>query len=328
MKKKIVIEVVALLLTLVLLASVSWYLGNLYMPERLDYGATWNMYLQEPEDTVELMFLGSSLAYCDIIPSVIYEQTGFTTYVVSAPYMKPDTAYYYLKEALKTQSPGVVMLEATSFFFSDQEADYYKVNVGYMPLGLNRLGATLSAPEAERFGLLFPLYNYHDRWTAYSPADYFRPRPDAHPDPLAGYTAMKVHVPQNGRKIREFPATEEEILSNLSWLEKIIALCAEEDIRLELFVVPSCEYLSEDHLARLTDAAGEIPVVDFNAAFEEIGLDFGTDFYDSRHLSVEGAVKFSRYLAEYIGRFDLTGLPHDEELWQQRIDHLKRLLES
>ena len=225
--KKIVMEIIAFALTLTLLISACAYLGDLYMPQRLDSGATWNMYLKEPENSIDLLFVGSSLAYCDIIPAQIYKQTGHTSYVLAAPYMKPDVAYYYLKEALRTQRPGVVMLEASSFFFADSEADFYKVNIGYMPWGANRLAATFAAPEQYRFGLLFPLYNYHDRWQNTHPAEYFTGRTDRLIDPLAGYSLLDTCVPQGDRFERKFAAGEEERTENFAYLQKIKALCDE-----------------------------------------------------------------------------------------------------
>lgn len=324
--KKIFVEIIAFLLALALLIGACCYLGYLYMPERQDTGATWHKYLKEPKESVDVMFVGSSLAYCDIIPARIYEETGLTSYVLAAPYMKPDIAYYYLKEALRTQSPEVVLLEASSFFFADSEADYYKVNIGYMPYTVNRLQATLDAPAKYRFGLLFPLYNYHSRWQNVHPATYFTGRRDAEIDLLAGYSPLDTYRPQEKRVERVFPATEEEREENLGWLEKIKALCDKEQITLELFVVPSCEYMGQKELTQLQAAAGTIPLHDFNRDFEAMGLDPARDFYDSRHTCHTGAEKFSLYLSDFmLDRYTLTGGPHNRELWQERTEMLSNI---
>lgn len=326
--KRILTEITAFLVSLIILLGVTSYLGYRYMPDRKDYGATWNMYLEEKKNSVDLMFVGSSMAYCDIIPARIYENTGRTAYVLSAPYMMPDTAYYYIKEALRTQSPGVIMLEATSFFFTINEADYYKVNIGYMPYSLNRLEATLFAsPESEKLGLLFPLFNYHERWEKYTLRQHITPRPDAVSDIMAGYTYLEKTEAQTERFEREFLCTDEEYEYNISWLDKIVKLCEKEGIELELFIVPACEYVSPGLTEKLREAAGEVRVTNFNDVFEEISLDLETDFFDKRHVNFKGAVKFSDYLAEYIeDNYELPDNGHDEDLWNRRVEHINEKL--
>lgn len=326
--KRIITEIAAFLLALVTVLGVSSYLGYRYMPDRRDYGATWNMYRKEKEDSVDLMFVGSSMAYCDIIPARIYENTSHTTYVLSAPYMMPDTAYYYIKEALRTQSPKVIMLEATSFFFTINEADYYKVNIGYMPYSLNRLEATLfAAPDNEKLGLLFPLFNYHERWEKYTLKEHISPRPDAVSDIMAGYTYLGTAEPQTERFEREFLCTEEEYENNISYLDKIKRLCDKKGIELELFIVPACEYVSSELTEALREAAGETKVVNFNDFFDEMGFDPKVDFFDKRHVNFAGALKFSDYLSEYIeSNYELPNNRHDTDLWKKRVEYINEKL--
>ena len=325
--KKIILEIIAFIVALAVLLGVTSYLGYRYMPDRRDYGATWNMFLKEKENSIDLMFVGSSMAYCDIIPARIYENTGHTTYVLSAPYMMPDTAYYYIKEALKTQSPKVIMLEATSFFFTINEADYYKVNIGYMPYSLNRLEATLfAAPKSEKLGLLFPLFNYHERWEQYTLKQHVEPRPDATSDIMAGYTYLEKAEPQSERFEREFLCTEEEYEHNLSYLNMIKRLCDSKGIKLELFVVPACEYLSSELSEGLKETPGETRLVNFNDHFDEMDFDLETDFFDKRHVNFKGALKFSDYLSEYIEEnYELPSNDHDTELWQERVEKIYTL---
>lgn len=322
--KKIILEIIALILSLAVLLGVTSYLGYRYMPDRKDYGATWNMYLKEKENSIDLMFVGSSMAYCDVIPARIYENTGHTAYVLSAPYMMPDTMYYYIKEALRTQSPEVIMLEATSFFFTINEADYYKVNIGYMPYSINRLEATLFAsPAKEKLGLLFPLFNYHERWEQYTLKEHIEPRSDAVSDIMAGYTYLEKAEPQTERFEREFLCTEEEYEHNLDYLNMIKRLCSEKGIELELFVVPACEYLCSELSDGLKETPGETRLVNFNDHFDEIGFDLEKDFFDKRHTNFTGAIKFSDYLSEYIEEnYDLSGNEHDTDLWKKRVEHI------
>lgn len=326
--KRIILEIIAFILALTAVLGVTSYLGYRYMPDRFDYGATWNMFLEEKEDSIDLLFVGSSMAYCDVIPARIYEKTGHTTYVLSAPYMMPDTAYYYIKEALRTQSPEVIMLEATSFFFTIGEADYYKANIGYMPYSVNRLEATLfAAPNSEKLGLLFPLFNYHERWEEYSLKEHFEPRPDAVSDIMAGYTYLERTEPQEKRFERKFYCTKGEYNDNLEYMQKIIELCEDEGVKLEFFIVPACEYVSPELTEGLRAVAGKVKVTNFNDHFDEIELELENDFFDKRHVNFKGAIKFSDHLSEHIEEnYNLPSNEHDEALWKERVEHINEKL--
>lgn len=326
--KKYLRETAAFLLTLLLFYTISLYLGYMYMPERRDYGATWNMYGEEKENSIDVMFVGSSLAYCDIIPARIYEKIGITSYVVGAPSMTMGTAYYYLKEALKTQNPDLIMVEATSFYFSELNEKDSKINVGYMPYSLNRLAATFDiALPSERLGLLFPLYNYHSRWSEVGFDDLFRPRTDQVADILAGYTYIDTVNSQKSMEAREYIVNDKILKTNSEYLEQIIELCRTRNIKLELFMVPSCKYISEELTEKVRNIVGDIPVIRFNDNFEELGIDINSDYYDDLHLNFYGALKYSDILANHIAsNHAIVSDDYDEELWEKRIEHINSML--
>ena len=312
------IRLISGLLFLGLLIGFVLRAGHLLPPERTDYGATWNMYLQEPEDSVDVLFFGSSIVYCGVVPAVIYEESGLTSYVMAGPEQTLSLSYYYIREALRTQSPSAIFMELTGAMY-ERYQDFTVANVSYMPLlSANRIGAALNASEPEeRFGLLFPLYDYHDQWR--NLRWFFSGRPDEILDPLAGYTLMETAVPQAERYTRDYATAEDVLAENLGWLQKIVALCEERGVRLVLFQVPSCAYVPASALERIRDAAGTgAEVVDFNERFDTMDIDMERDFYDFLHFNARGAVKFSRALAAYLAEVGVTPGTHDEALWQWR----------
>ena len=329
MKRKLS-KILALCLCLLVVGSVTVYAGDLYLPERRDYGALWNQYEQEPENSVDLLVFGSSFAYCAVVPAELYRQTGVTAWVMAAPTATASVVYYYVREALNTQSPKAVMVEATSFFFRRYE-DFTKVDLGYMPWGVNRLEATFRAAEpAERTGLLFPLYNYHSRWQDVPLKAYLTGRTDRVQDPLAGYTFLDTAEPQPGIVERTVAASEEEFAENLEYLDKIIALCEERKIDLTLFYAPTCFPVPEAYKARLSEAAGSVRIRDFTPEMAAIGLDLEKDFFDHSHLNCVGAEKYSRYLAAWLD--ETLSLPptrgEDQALWNSRVEYWDELLRN
>ena len=151
--KKELLGFVCCLLALVIFCAGA---SAVVLPKRYDYGSTWDMYLKEEEDTIDVMFFGSSLAYCDVVPATIYQETGITSYVMAGPEQTMPITYRYLKQACKTQSPQVVFLEATGMFYPAHSRST-AVNICYMPWSLDRLALTFQVAEPDEWpGLLFP----------------------------------------------------------------------------------------------------------------------------------------------------------------------------
>ena len=56
------------LVSALLFVILSYTAGWLLMPPRVNYGSTWSRYLQEPENSIDVLYFGSSLTYCNIVP--------------------------------------------------------------------------------------------------------------------------------------------------------------------------------------------------------------------------------------------------------------------
>ena len=187
-KSKELLFAAAFVLTAALLLGLC---GAALRPVRVDYGAVWEPYLAEPKDSLDYLYLGSSYAYCDVNPSLIYDATGLTGYVLAGPEQTLSTTYWYLREALKTQTPQVVLIEASALHF-ERYQNYSQINVGYMPFSTNKLHAIFEAAEPElRTGLLFDLYFYHSRWKELTVQSALWALAPKGADQLKGYTAVE-----------------------------------------------------------------------------------------------------------------------------------------
>lgn len=316
--------VAAGLVSALLFAVLSYAAGWLLMPPRLNYGSTWSRYLKEPEDSIDVMYFGSSLVYCNITPSVIWEDTGITSYLMAGPEQTIPFTYSYIRETCRTQSPKVIAIEITGMFYK-QYCNYSKVNAGYMPWGANRLEATFSAAEPElRAGLLFPLFDYHSRWREVTPDDLFT-RLNPTLDPYAGYTFLSHIAPQDEITYRDYSADTENYNRNWQYLQKIHSFCQEEGIRLMLFLTPSMGRIPDEALAALKQDVSTLEgtaFVDFNDHMDALNIDDSTDWYDFLHFNYRGAEKFSHIMAQYLT--ETMGLSptegEDESLWQTRAD--------
>ena len=298
------------------------------LPKRVDNGATWEMYLQEEENTVDLMIFGSSLAYCDINPAVIYQETGIASYVMAGPEQTMPITYGYIAESLKTQQPKTILIEASSMLY-DSHSERTRINICFMPWGENRLRLTFQecTPD-EWLGLLFPLYAYHSRWPELTLEEVGQGLLGYGPDELAGYTFLQEVYPVTELKQREMGDYPEAYEKNLQAVEDILALCEEQGIRPVFFVVPSANRPTDEDAARIQEdlTALGAEVVNFNQVIGELGLDYDVDFFDSLHFNYRGAEKFSRYLGQWLAEQGLSpSRGEDEALWLQRVEHYEAL---
>lgn len=324
-------EALALTVSLLVLALVLSFLTRLMTPKQHDFGSTWGHYLAEEEDSLDLIFFGSSLVYCDVVPAVLWEETGLTGYVLAGPEQTIPMTYYYVREALNTQSPRAIFVEITGMFYN-RYTNYTKTNIGQMPWGLNRLRATFTEAEPEvRAGLLFPLLFYHDRWSTLTDDDWNVTLSGYETDPLAGYTYLDTYCQTDGIYERTVADDPENYQCNLEVLTKIYNLCLDRGVQPVFYVAPTLGRIPEDAMEPLQETIQEtMPealLLDCNDHFDAIGADETRDFHDTLHYNAAGAEKFSRYLGGWIQKnLALDPLPErDTDLWESRLEHFSEL---
>lgn len=291
----------------VVLAAVLIHCASIIMrPVHNSYGSTWDAYLCEPKDSIDVLFLGSSYAYCDWNPEIMYAASGLTGYVMAGSEQTPSITYWYLKQALKTQSPQVVVMEGSSFFF-EMYQNYTQINLDYMPRGIDRARAILDAAEPDkRLGLFFDLYFYHDRWKELTREDIAKLITPASADVNKGYTYVdNVYDTKGSTPYHREPSKDTEAYAkHLEAFEKIAELCRDKGIDLIVTINPTFSQCSQEIYDKLErDLTGIAPEADFMLlanSFDEIGLDISRDLYDGGHLNFYGACKFSEWTGKML----------------------------
>lgn len=329
MRKK---ELLALCAGALVLVLVLCHVTALVTPKQHSFGATWGHFLQEEENTMDVLFIGSSMTYCDIVPAVYWEEMGLSSYVVSGPELTMPMEKYYLKEALKTQTPQAVFFEISAALFGRYQST--KINIGQMPWGVNRLMATFTEAERENIlGLLFPMEFYHDRWDTLTDDDRDIVKNGYEPDPLAGYTFLGEYEVQGKRGVRERTVDRENLNRNLDALKEIWSACREEGILPIFYVAPAVDSMPEepmDEIKAALRALEGIYVLDCNEDWDEIGADLDRDFYDFLHYNALGAEKYTRYLSGWTREnLDISHKGNNSDaLWESRLHYFRKKLET
>lgn len=262
-----------------------------------------SMYKQK-DDTVDVIFLGSSQAYCNINTGVLWDEYGMSAFDLGGAEAPTWNSYYYLKEALKTQNPKIVALEVSTMALQPFEYQYYawiEDNHYGMKWNENRIDSLkISTPEDEFLDYLFPLGAMHGRYNNLSKNDFVDENNTIN---YKGFDPRETIVPTEVPDISGVTELGEVPEKHLNYYYKIIELCKEENIPLVIIKAPYAVSEDEQKVYNLIFDIAEqngVPYIDFNKCYAEMGLDFETDMADSSHVNMSGNYKYSKYLGQRI----------------------------
>lgn len=197
----------------------------------------------EEENTLDVIFVGSSQMYADMAPAVLFTEYGITSYDFCANEQPLWISYYYIKEALKRQNPKVIVLDVFTVYGDDYEEEgVTHINLDDLPMSVNKLMAIRdSVPEGLRYSYYFPLAKYHNTWT-----DFYEGKAKLafydEKDPYKGYSpfVFAAEYDENAKEAVRNQKEAEPIPDRArEWLLKIIHLCKEEEVPLVLIKTPN-----------------------------------------------------------------------------------------
>lgn len=287
----------------------------------------------EPENSIDVVFLGSSLSNAAVSPTALYGEKGFTSYVLYNWSQTPWAAYYYAREALKTQSPRVLVVETNMFLYGTQSREITDginttsgANALSIPLSGNRAALALAMhrwqTDHPSLTSLCSLYRNHANWKGFSPGDllWFAQKTPAVSN--KGYGPLYVTESFACCAAPAQQAAGEPGLYEGSrvYLEKLFRLSRSRQISLVFLTYPDADYTGEDYarLAALAEfCAGQgAAVLDLTRADlqSEIGFDPAANMADHAHVNYLGAEKITGLLAQRLaaGGYDLPDHRGDE----------------
>ena len=304
-------------LAVLLLAYAAYVLTPKY-----DYGicSMLNLYRQ-PLNSVDVLAVGTSLFYSGINTNVLWDEYGIAAYNLCSAEQPFWVSYYAIREALKTQRPKVILLDAKPSAYS---SDYTKrgrtILSTYGIRGLeNRFGAMLACVEtpAEALGYLTALPHVHAYYNQVTGEDFiFPPDNGGRGADWKGYIESD-EVEQHQRPSLVWNSVKRNLNSREeAYARKIFELARQEGIPLLIIGMPNPDYAYDHMYYNALWAVAEeygISGINYNDPNLRYGLRYTSDFADWQHLNVKGSMTFSRKLAEdLLERLDLTDHRGDE----------------
>lgn len=237
-----------------------------------DYDTTRKIegFYAEEKNSLDFVFVGSSQMFTSVVPAVLWEEYGITSYDFGANEQPMYLSYYYIKEALNYQKPKAIVLEVSYCKGLDYTHEgVHHINLDDLRMGRVKLEAVFDIiPEGERWPYIFELAKYHDTWKTLDKTSLEYITADKH-NPYKGYTPSTEGFADGGtfnEEIAEVTERAELPEFSVNYMEKIIALCEEEDVDLLFLKTPNDNLENQAYYNSVADLAAEneIPFLNLN----------------------------------------------------------------
>lgn len=278
-----------------------------------DKATTLSALYSEPEQSVDVLIVGSSHVNCGYIPSMLWEENHLSACNVYSWSQPMWVSYHYILEALQSQSPKAIVLELYGMMYGHSYmipeeidrtsyANSFTIDPGWNRLELIATAGRCGIDLRDPFDFL-ALPNYHTRWRSISARDIFYNAHDQH-DSLKGYNLLMESVPFREPGPFAVERAREPYEYCVEYLEKITALCEKRRIKLFFTLVPYVYSQEEAELCRWIEqysADKGVPFLNYlGADGARIDFDYGEDLCDNGHCNYRGAQKITRDLCAYL----------------------------
>lgn len=305
MKKRILISVCAILVIAILLA----FLQALVVPKYRDNpeGALIGEYYAEAGGH-DVLFVGDCEVYESIVPAVLWEQYGISSYIRGSAQQLAWQSYYLMEESFRYEKPQVVVFNVLALKYGTPQSEAFnRMTLDGMKWSGQKIGAIRASLTAEEQFLdyVFPILRFHSRITSLTADDlrYLFRAPSVSQCGYLMQTAIRpMGEPQEGARLSDYTLPAE----SMAYLDRMRKLCEENGAELILMKAPTNSWAYwwyDEWEEQIVDYAAEhgLAYYNFIESTEQIGIDWSHDTYDEGvHLNVYGAEKLSRYFGELL----------------------------
>ena len=273
-------------------------------------------FYQEERDSLDAVFIGASDIYTSFMPGRAYEKYGFTSYLLASESITSEGVITAVKEVVRTQHPGLIIIEANAFLYGDSDNETNEGHVhkffDNLPFSINKLNyIQKKVPIEQKWEYFFPLIKYHGLWTEL-------------PDRVNMMQSNLSLDVRGYNHLKGFRTTAKIFKSDTPSLNSQLSDAGELDLdpelqqnlfdlldyskeqNLNVLFVRAPHFVTDktyDRVKRSNKMASILKERGFSYySFENntaaIGIDDSRDFYNEDHMNVYGAIKFTDFLAD------------------------------
>lgn len=260
------------------------------------------------EDEIDVFFLGTSHMIDGILPTILYENYGITSYNLANHGELMPTSYWVLRNALEYHTPKVVVVD---LFVVNAEGTYYNKSFSHgsldaFPLTPIKIQAIwdLFDDNETRMEFVNNFNTYHSRWNEMFSLENMSYVPHY------GGAELLIGVDPNVEPLTTGTDVDDTITEGMVYFNKILELCDQKGIQVVCTNLPYSgfeEKIGATNYAKQVLQERNIPCLDFQLEADTVGLNRKADFMDSHHLNVVGAAKITKYVGDFLSEHYFTG---------------------
>ncbi len=240
----------------------------------------------EPKNTIDLVVLGDSNAYCAYSPMVTWSKYGIPSYVAAEGNQTIVGAIDLLNEILTCQNPKMVVFDVNMLWSGNSDAQ--------------RLENCVTSMIQDSV----PVIKYHNRWKTMSFEDSFKEKRYTFRSNTRGQRISRCVKPYVGENKMEKSDDNDSIpFITKYFFEKLLKKCEDRGIKVVLIETPTAtSWTYARHVAMEEYAEkNDLEFIDFNTLTGKYAIDWNNDTKDGgMHMNVYGAKKVTSYLGKYI----------------------------
>lgn len=264
-------------------------------------------FYDEPKNTIDIVYLGSSNAYAHFNTVLAYNEYGFTTGLVANDSQPFPFIKYLIIESRKYQNPELYIIDIATLQknFSEYEEAEIRKTADSMKFSKNRIAAInetlgyIDIDKSEYVNYYFSFLKYHNMWKDIT-SDNFKK-----PDYLyKGFLFSNVTSEINPQNSYIWPSDEEMLpYESEQALLDLISYIKDNNLNV-LFIIPKRIFGTQSLYRRFNSVISiieenDLKLINFNT-LEDFDINFNTDLYNYAHLNIYGSTKYTLYFSKYL----------------------------
>lgn len=336
--KEIIKNCVKIIIFIVLFFALFLTLNYMKKPNSIDLQNITGFYAEE-KNSLDMVYLGGSAAFVYFEPLKAYEEYGIASYNFAANTMQAELYEYMIKEVMRRQTPELLVIDARAFQYRDSEQPPTSVAYRNVLSGtqFNKNKIEFIEENVPKF-LNEETKSYHFDLALYHTADGYNNLEttfnmifNKNKNDLKGF----YFVPKAKRMKKVDFKTEKQVAPSndtINILNSLLSYLKTLDTEVLFVVSPYIQSKTEKEVLNYVKSFVEdyhFDFLDSNEYYDEMGVDFDTDFYNYLHMNIYGAEKYTKFLSEYIKEnYDLEDRRNDKNYseWNELLPNWNNLV--
>lgn len=278
---------------------------------------------------VDVVLCGGSTLLRGYQPLEVYDKKGFTSYNYATTFEKGNLLKAFIEESRRTNEALLYVCDLRAMPLAVETIEEPSLRnwsdsvAVFSPTRLKAITSYLFSRnwrDTDIVSFYFDIAKYHTNYGLLAnPYQWSYVNPENIYNLDKGFAAVLDHVPFERPQISA--ECGELSKRRTDSLNELMDYCDKEELQVLFIVSP---YVISESDWMVLNACGKMirergyDFVNFNHYYDEIGIDFETDFHDFGHLNYLGSEKYTKYLMNYLSdNYDLPDHRGDEDyaLW-------------